>query len=165
MQFIGLCIHNLVWPWRVYCTVPKSGHCFSKKITSHSFSLSNTESVSVVTDGSGFVTGLALHQLKHEKSLVVRENDQLKTRVHKIRGELMAEKEKLNKERCVLTLTHLCVPVSFCVYTLSIGNIETVNYHSVLCKLFCTTCKLMQTTQLLPKRSIIWPIILHCSST
>ena len=103
--------------------MPKSGHCFSKKITSHSFSLSNTESVSVVTDGSGFVTGLALHQLKHEKSLVVRENDQLKTRVHKIRGELMAEKEKLNKERCVLTLIHLCAPVSFCVYTLSIGNI------------------------------------------
>ena len=53
--------------------------------------------MSVVTDGSG----LALHQLKHEKSLVVQENDQLKTRVHKITGELMAEKEKLNKERCV----------------------------------------------------------------
>ena len=62
---------------------------------------SGTESVSVVTDGSGFVTGLALQQLKHEKSLVVRENDQLKTRMQKIRGELMAEKEKINKERCV----------------------------------------------------------------
>ena len=55
----------------------------------------------MVTDGSGFVTGLALQQLKHEKSLVVRENDQLKTRMQKIRGELMAEKEKINKERCV----------------------------------------------------------------
>lgn len=96
------------------CLLPKSGHCSSKKITSHSFSLSNTESVSVVTDGSGFVTGLALHQLKHEKSLVVRENDQLKTRVHKIRGELMAEKEKLNKERCVLT----CVLLSASVFIL-----------------------------------------------
>ena len=60
------------------------------------------------------MTGLALHQLKHEKSLVVRENDQLKTRVHKIRGELMAEKEKLNKERCVLT----CVLLSASVFIL-----------------------------------------------
>ena len=68
---------------------------------------SGTESVSVVTDGSGFVTGLALQQLKHEKSLVVRENDQLKTRMQKIRGELMAEKEKINKERCVCVCAHI----------------------------------------------------------
>lgn len=74
---------------------------------------SGTESVSVVTDGSGFVTGLALQQLKHEKSLVVRENDQLKTRMQKIRGELMAEKEKINKERCVCVCAHYYIVALF----------------------------------------------------
>lgn len=60
-----------------------------------------TESTSVVTDGSGFVTGLALHHMRHEKQLLERQNDQLRSRVQKLKDEFTAEREKLNGVRYV----------------------------------------------------------------
>ena len=53
----------------------------------------------MVTDGSGFVTGLSLHQMRHDKQQLEQQNDQLRSRVKKL-------EEKLNG------VTYVCV----CVY-------------------------------------------------
>ena len=53
----------------------------------------------LVVDGSGAVTGLAFYRLQTEKNLLDKENEQLKTKLERLRKEFTTERERLNKER------------------------------------------------------------------
>ena len=66
-----------------------------------------------MTDGSGFMTGLALHQIKHEKQLLERQKDQLKSKVQKLKDEFTAEREKLNGVRYGLSVHVIYTPSWF----------------------------------------------------
>ena len=45
------------------------------------------------------MTGLAFYRLQTEKNLLDKENEQLKTKLERLRKEFTAERERLNKER------------------------------------------------------------------
>ena len=54
--------------------------------------------------------------------------------------------EKIERNKCCISIGYRGV---YCVYAPSISNlyhIKMVNYNSVLCKLFCTSCKFCYCT-------------------